>query len=156
MTMTTRRATAIGLALLAAAASAAGCTTGSGEAGEARATAAALGVAGSVQAGPTGGETADARVAWRLNEQEYLRLSDAARHAFGQPDGQRIAYTIEPQNIDAEPTAVSATPVGPAVDREGTPCRPMRLVAIKGGRTSSGVFTVCRAGSGIRIAGRVS
>lgn len=134
---------------------AAGCTaTGSGGAREARATAAALGVAGSVQAGPTGGETADARVAWQLNEQEYLRLNDAARRAFALPQGETVAYTIEPQNIDAEPTAVSAMPVGPAVERDGTTCRPMRLQSIKGGRTSRGAFTVCRAGTGIRIAGR--
>ena len=154
--MTERRAGATGLVLLAmAAATLTGCTTGgSAEAVDARATAAALGVAGSVQAGPTGGETADARVAWRLNEQEYLRLSDAARTAFGRPQGQPVAYTIEPQNIDAEPTAVSATPVGPVADQAGVPCRPMRLQAIKGGRTSSGVFTVCRGASGVRIAGR--
>ncbi len=147
----------IGQALVAllAAAAVAGCTTtGDGQATEARATAAALGVAGGADTGPTGAGTADTRVPWRLNEQEYLRLNDAARRAFAAPQGQAIAYTIEPQNIDAEPTAVSATPVGPTVDRDGTACRPMRLVSIKGGRASSGTFLVCRAGNGIRIAGR--
>lgn len=140
------------IALLALATS--GCTqTGGGEATEARATAAALGVAGSVQAGPTGGETAADRVPWQLNEQEYLRLNDAARRAFGAPQGETTAYTIEPQNIDAEPTAVSAMPIGPAVERNGATCRPMRLQSIKGGRTSRGTFTVCRAGGGIRIVG---
>ena len=141
-----------GLVTLALAAT--GCTQTGGQASEARATAAALGVAGSVQAGPTGGETADDRVPWQLNEQEYLRLNDAARRAFAGPQGQPVAYTIEPQNIDAEPTAVSATPVGPVTDRDGTACRPMKLTSIKSGRASSGTFLVCRAGSGIRIAGR--
>lgn len=139
--------------LAIALASSAGCAQPGGEATEARATAAALGVAGSVQAGPTGGETADARVPWQLNEQEYLRLNDAARRAFGAPQGETTAHTIEPQNIDAEPTAVSATPVGPVSDRNGAACRPMRLQSIKGGRTSRGTFTVCRVGNGIRIAG---
>lgn len=140
--------------LIVVALAATGCTQTAGEATEARATAAALGVAGSVQAGPTGGETAADRVPWQLNEQEYLRLNDAARRAFGVAQGETVAYTIEPQNIDAEPTAVSAMPTGPAVERDGTTCRPMRLQSIKGGRTSRGVFIVCRAGNGIRIAGK--
>lgn len=142
----------IGVALLSLAA--AGCTaTANSEADSARATATALGVAGGVGAGPTGASTADMRVPWRLNEQEYLRLSDAARRALGAPQGETTAYTIEPQNIDEEPTAVSATPVGPAVDRDGTTCRPMRLGSIKSGRASRGTFLVCRAGRGIRIVG---
>ncbi len=144
----------IGGALLAL--TAAGCTaTGNTEADNARAAAAALGVAGGVDAGPTGAASADARVPWRLNEQEYLRLSDAARRAFDAPAGETIAYTVEPQNIDAEPTAVSATAIGPTMDRAGATCRPMRLISIKGGRTSRGTFTVCRAGAGIRILGPV-
>ena len=144
----------IGAALLAV--TAAACTaTGNAEADNARATAAALGVAGGVDAGPTGAATADARVPWRLNEQEYLRLSDAARRSFDAPAGETTAYTVEPQNIDAEPTAVSATPIGPTVDRGGATCRPMRLVAIKAGRTSRGTFTVCRTGAGTRIMGPV-
>ena len=145
----------IGLATLLVVGTVAGCTTtGDGQATGARATAAALGVAGGVDGGPTGAATADTRVPWRLDEQEYLRLNDAARRALTAPQGQAIAYTIEPRNIDAEPTAVSATAVGPVVDRDGTACRPMRLMSIKGGRASSGNFLVCRAGNGIRIAGR--
>ena len=122
-----------------------------------RAAAVALGIDGGVDGGPTGAPSANETAALRLDDLERRRLRDAARKAFGSPDGVTTAYTVVPWNIDAEPTAVSATPVGPAEDRAGGPCRPIRLSATKGGRTTIGTLTFCRSpgSSDIKISAKI-
>jgi hypothetical protein len=57
---------------------------------------------------------------------------------------------VVPQNIDAEPTGVTARPAGPREARaDGTVCRPIELSATKQGRTTRGTLTFCRIpGSG--------
>jgi len=108
-------------------------------------TAAALGIDGGVEAGPTGAPSAETTIPHKLDDEERRRLADAAQRAFDSPLGTTTAYTVASSNIDAEPTAVSATPVGPAESRAAGTCRPLRLSATKGGRTTSGVLTFCRA-----------
>ena len=108
-------------------------------------TAAALGIDGGVEAGPTGAPSAETTVPHKLDDEERRRLADAAQRAFDSPLGTTTAYTVASSNIDIEPTAVSATPVGPAESRAAGTCRPLRLSATKGGRTTSGVLTFCRA-----------
>ena len=73
------------------------------------------------------------------------------------PEGVTTAHTIVPLNIDAEPTAVSATPVGPIEGRAGGSCRPLRLSASKGGRTTTGILTFCRmpGSNDIKVSGRI-
>jgi len=118
-------------------------------------TAAALGIDGGVEAGPTGAPSAETTIPHKLDDEERRRLADAAQRAFDSPFGTTTAYTVASSNIDVEPTAVSATPVGPAESRAAAACRAIRLSATKGGRTTSGVLTFCRAPGSrdLRIAG---
>jgi hypothetical protein len=51
-----------------------------------------------------------------------------------------------PENIDAEPTTVSATPAGPRTSRpDGSACRSIQLSANKNGRTTIDTLTFCQA-----------
>jgi hypothetical protein len=88
-----------------------------------------------------------------LDPHERNRLNSAVTRAFGAPDRVAVAYTIEPLDIEAEPTVVSATPVGPAADRaDGGSCRPLEIMIIKEGRTSKSTVTFCRAAGSKAIA----
>lgn len=81
-----------------------------------------------------------------LDPHERNRLNSAVARAFGGPDGAAIAYTIEPQDIEIEPTVVSARPAGPVTDRaDGTSCQALEIMIIKDGRTSKATVTYCRA-----------
>jgi hypothetical protein len=103
-----------------------------------------------VTAGPTGGAPIDSGARVGLDDQERHRLLDAARVAFASNTGETTSYTVVPQNIDAEPTGVTARPAGPREARaDGTVCRPIELSATKQGRTTRGTLTFCRTpGSG--------
>jgi hypothetical protein len=88
-----------------------------------------------------------------LDPHERNRLNSAVTRAFGAPDGIATAYTLEPLNIDDEPTVVSAKPVGPATDRpDGGGCRPLEIMIIKEGRTSKSTVTYCRAAGSKMVA----
>ncbi len=81
-----------------------------------------------------------------LDDQERRRLLEAARVAFVSTTGETTAYTIVPQNIDAEPTSVTARAGGPLETRPGGgTCRPIELSVTKRGRTTMGALTFCRA-----------
>lgn len=81
-----------------------------------------------------------------LDPHERNRLKSAVTRAFEAPDGIATAYTLEPLNIEAEPTVVSAKPVGPPADRpDGGSCRPLEILIIKEGRTSKSTVVYCRA-----------
>lgn len=83
-----------------------------------------------------------------LDPHERNRLNSAIARAFSGSDGVAVAYTIEPLDIEAEPTVVQARPAGPATDRDGGSCRPLEIMIIKDGRTSKSTTTFCRpAGS---------
>ena len=99
-----------------------------------------------VTAGPTGEAPQGTGARLGLDDQERRRLVEAARAAFLATTDQTIAYTVVPQNIDAEPTAVSAKPAGPRENRaDGSTCRPIQLSETKQGRTTSGTLTFCQA-----------
>jgi hypothetical protein len=99
-----------------------------------------------VTAGPTGGAVAGSGARLGLDDQERHRLLDAVRVAFAATADRTTAYTVVPQNIDAEPTAVAATPAGPTESRaDGSVCRPIRLSVTKQERTTIGTLTFCRA-----------
>jgi hypothetical protein len=133
------------------------CASQRDDATTARTGAAALGIEGGVESGPTGAPSADTTTAHKLDDQERMRLGDAARQAFGSLEGATTAYTVVPWNIDAEPTAVSATPVGPVETRTAGSCRPIGLSATKGGRTTTGILTFCRApgSNDLQVSGKV-
>lgn len=99
-----------------------------------------------VTAGPTGGGPVGRH---GLDDRERRRLLDAARQAFVATGDQTTAYTIVPENIDAEPTGVTAAPAGPPeVRADGSTCRPLKLSVTKHGRTTIGTLTFCRAPGG--------
>jgi hypothetical protein len=99
-----------------------------------------------VTAGPTGGGPIGRR---GLDDRERRRLLEAARQAFVATTDQTTAYTVVPENIDAEPTGVTAAPAGPSeVRADGSTCRPLRLSVTKHGRTTIGTLTFCRAPGG--------
>jgi hypothetical protein len=80
-----------------------------------------------------------------LDPHERNRLNSAIARAFAGADGIAVAYTIEPLDIEAEPTVVQAKPVAPATDRAGgTSCRPLEITIIKNGRTSKSTTAFCR------------
>lgn len=71
---------------------------------------------------------------------------EAARQVFDATTDATTSYTVVPENIDAEPTTVSATPAGPrTTGPDGSPCRPIQLAATKNGRTTVGTLTFCQA-----------
>ena len=84
-----------------------------------------------------------------LDQVERHRLADAAQHAFAAATGATTSFASEPNNVDAEPTIVSAKPVGPRVSRpDGSLCRPLELSITKNGETATGTLTFCQvAGS---------
>lgn len=99
-----------------------------------------------ITAGPTGGGQVGRR---GLDDQERRRLLEAARVAFVATNGQTTAYTVVPENIDAEPTGVAAAPAGPSeVRADGSTCRPLKLSVTKNGHTTIGTLTFCRAPGG--------
>lgn len=98
-----------------------------------------------VTAGPTGGAPIDSGARVGLDDQERHRLLDAARVAFASNTDETTSYTVVPQNIDAEPTGVTARPAGPRESRaDGSVCRPIELSATKQGRTTRGTLTFCQ------------
>jgi hypothetical protein len=99
-----------------------------------------------VTAGPTGGSPIGGGARVGLNDQERHRLLDAARVAFASNTDEMTSYTIVPQNIDDEPTGVTARPAGPRESRaDGSVCRPIELSATKQGQTTRGTLTFCQA-----------
>jgi hypothetical protein len=103
-----------------------------------------------VAAGPTGGTPIGSGARVGLDDQELHRLLDAARIAFASNTDETTSYTVVPQNIDDEPTGLTARPAGPRESRaDGSVCRPIELSATKQGHTTRGTLTFCRApGSG--------
>ena len=101
-------------------------------------------------AGPEGGYPPGSSAQLGLSTLERRRLLEAARQAFDATTDSPTSYTVVPENIDAEPTTVSATPAGPrASGPDGATCRPIRLAATKNGRTTIGTLTFCQ-GAGSR------
>ena len=111
-----------------------------------------------VTAGPTGGAPIGGGARVGLNDQERHRLLDAARVAFTSNTDEMTSYTIVPQNIDDEPTGVTARPAGPRESRaDGNVCRPIELSATKQGQTTRGTLTFCQApgSSDLKVAPRI-
>ena len=99
-----------------------------------------------VTAGPTGGAPVGSGAYLGLDDQERHRLLDAVRVAFVATTNATTAYTVVPQNIDAEPTAVAATPAGPREIRaDGSVCRAIQLSVTKQEQTTIGTLTFCQA-----------
>jgi hypothetical protein len=99
-----------------------------------------------VTAGPTGGAPVGSGAYLGLDDQERHRLLDAVRVAFVATTSATTAYTVVPQNIDAEPTAVAATPAGPRGTRaDGSVCRAIQLSVTKQEQTTTGTVTFCQA-----------
>jgi hypothetical protein len=97
-------------------------------------------------AGPEGGYAPGSSAQLGLTTLERRRLMEAARQAFDATSGATTSYTVVPENIDAEPTTVSATPAGPRTSGpDGNSCRPIQLAASKNGRTTVGTLTFCQA-----------
>ena len=97
-------------------------------------------------AGPEGGYPPGSSAQLGLSTLERRRLMEAARQAFDSATDATTSYTVVPENIDAEPTTVSATAAGPRTGRpDGSSCRPIQLAATKNGRTSIGTLTFCQA-----------
>jgi hypothetical protein len=141
-----RRATSVvgGLALLGMCCMAAACTGPSQKALE---VSAAVGRADAgLTAGPEGGYAPGSSAQLGLTTLERRRLMEAARQAFDATSGAATSYTVVPENIDAEPTTVSASPAGPRTSGpDGSTCRPIQLAASKNGRTTVGTLTFCQA-----------
>jgi hypothetical protein len=129
--------------MLGACCAAAACT---GPSQKAKEISAAVGRADAgLTAGPEGGFAPGSSAQLGLSTLERRRLLDAARHAFDSATGATTSYTVVPENIDAEPTTVSATPAGPRTNRpDGNSCRPIQLSASKNGRTTIGTLTFCQ------------
>lgn len=125
----------------------AACATGpSGDRTTQKAAADAVGSDSGVASGPTGGPPTGTGGRRLLDDHERRRLVDAARVAFAATGDATTSYTIVPQNIDAEPTIVSATPAGPLETRaDGNTCRPLKLSATKHWHTTVGTLTFCQA-----------
>ena len=97
-------------------------------------------------AGPEGGYPPGSSAQLGLSTLERRRLLEAARQAFDATTDATTSYTVVPENIDAEPTTVSATPAGPRTGGPGgSSCRPIQLAATKNGRTTIGTLTFCQA-----------
>ena len=97
-----------------------------------------------------------------LDEQERRRLAEATQRAFVADTNQPTTYTVEPTSRQAsasggvsatntptgsaQPTVVSARPVGPAAKRtDGSTCRPIEMTATKNGQTTTETTTFCQA-----------
>ena len=103
-----------------------------------------------VTAGPTGGAPIGDGARVGLDDHERHRLLDAARAAFASNTDATTSYTVVPQNIDDEPTGLTARPAGPRESRaDGSVCRPIRLSVTKQGNTTIATLTFCQTpGSG--------
>jgi len=125
----------------------AACATGQSRSSTANEISAAVGRTDSgVTAGPTGGAPYGTGAHQGLDDQERRRLVEAARVAFVATSDETTAYTVVPQNIDAEPTSVTAKPAGPRETRpDGSTCRPIQLSVTKQGHTTIGTLTFCQA-----------
>ena len=135
------------LALMVACGLAAACTGPSKKALE---VSAAVGRADAgLTAGPEGGFAPGSSAQLGLSTLERRRLLEAARQAFYATADVPTSYTVVPENIDAEPTTVTATPAGArTTGPDGSTCRPVQLAATKNGRTTIGTLTFCQgAGS---------
>ena len=89
---------------------AAACT---GPSQKAQAVSAAVGRADAgLTAGPEGGFAPGSSAQLGLSTLERRRLLEAARQAFYATADVPTSYTVVPENIDAEPTTVTATPAG--------------------------------------------
>jgi hypothetical protein len=122
----------------------------SGPSKKAREVSAAVGRADAgLTAGPEGGYAPGSSAQLGLTTLERRRLMEAARQAFDATSGATTSFTVVPENIDAEPTTVAATPAGPRTSGpDGNACRPIALSASKNGRTTAGTLTFCQvAGS---------
>lgn len=87
-----------------------------------------------------------------LDQAERHRLADAAQQAFAAATGTATSITSEPNDIDAEPTLLSAKPVGPRVSRpDGSLCRPIELSVTKNGETLTGTMTFCQVAGSTRL-----
>ena len=96
-------------------------------------------------AGTEGGYPPGSSAQLGLNTLERRRLLEAARQAFDSTTDATTSYTVVPENIDAEPTTVSAMPAGPRTSGPDGTCRPIQLAATKNGRTTMGTLTFCQA-----------
>jgi predicted lipid-binding transport protein (Tim44 family) len=122
----------------------------------------AFGSVGGVVGGALVGALAGNLVGRALDNQERTRLAQATQQAFVAETNQPTSYTVEPTkpagtasgsatatNVStgsAQPTVVSAKPVGPpAAKSDGSTCRPIELTATKNGQTTTQTTTFCQA-----------
>ena len=117
---------------------------------------------GGVVGGALVGALAGNLVGRALDNAERRRLAEATQSAFKAETNQPTTYTVEPTNRQAtatggvtatnaptgsaQPTVVSAKPVGPAATRtDGSTCRPIEMTATKNGQTTTETTTFCQA-----------
>ncbi len=118
---------------------------------------------GGVVGGALIGALAGNLVGRALDDQERRRLAQATEQAFVADTNQPTTYTVEPTKPaggsgsggmtatnaptgSAQPTVVSAKPVGPAAAKpDGSTCRPIELTATKNGQTTTETTTFCQA-----------
>jgi surface antigen len=122
----------------------------------------AFGSVGGVVGGALVGALAGNLVGRALDNQERARLAEATQRAFVAETNQPTSYTVEPTKPagtasgsatatntptgSAQPTVVSAKPVGPAAAKpDGSTCRPIELTATKNGQTTTQTTTFCQA-----------
>jgi surface antigen len=122
----------------------------------------AFGSVGGVVGGALVGALAGNLVGRALDNQERQRLAEATQRAFVADTNQPTTYTVDPTKPagtasgsatatnaptgSAQPTVVSAKPVGPAAAKpDGSTCRPIELTATKNGQTTTQTTTFCQA-----------
>jgi len=122
----------------------------------------AFGSVGGVVGGALVGALAGNLVGRALDNQERARLAQATQQAFVAPTNQPTTYTVDPTTSggtasgsatatnaptgSAQPTVVSAKPVGAATSKpDGSTCRPIELTATKNGQTNTQTTTFCQA-----------
>ena len=122
----------------------------------------AFGSVGGVVGGALVGALAGNLVGRALDNQERARLAQATQQAFTAPTNQPTTYTVERTQAggtasgsatatntttgSAQPTVVSAKPVGAATTRtDGSTCRPIELTATKNGQTNTQTTTFCQS-----------
>ena len=87
-----------------------------------------------------------------LEKADRRRFADAARAAFTAATGDVTSYTLEPKEVDGEPTIVSAKPLEAGVRRaDDSTCRPLELSITKNGQTTTGTLTFCQAAGSSEI-----
>jgi len=120
----------------------------------------AFGSVGGVVGGALVGALAGNLVGRALDNQERARLAQATQQAFTAPTNQPTTYTVERSGGtasgsatatntttgSAQPTVVSAKPVGAATTRtDGSTCRPIELTSTKNGQTNTQTTTFCQS-----------